>query len=101
MRISRNCDSQRPCHATSHCEQAVWKLIASSAHSSRNPIFSLTELGGIIGLTRKPAAELVVSFQITDLPLICHRVLQHAHEAHGYSRAWLILGFVELSREVL
>src|SRR5213596_2481248 len=76
-------------------------ICTSSRKKSLTSIFSLTELGGIIGLTRKPAAEPVVGLQITDLPLIGHRVLQYAHEAHGYSWEWLILGLVELSCEVL
>src|SRR5436309_1764589 len=77
------------------------RFVRRQEKKSLTSIFSLTELGGIIGLTRKPAAEPVVGLQITDLPLIGHRVLQYAHEAHGYSWEWLILGLVELSCEVL
>lgn len=38
----------------------------------------LPEAGGILGFTREPAAEPVVSLQVADLALVCHRVLQHA-----------------------
>ncbi len=38
----------------------------------------LAEAGGILGFAREPAAEPVVSLQVADLALVCHRVLQHA-----------------------
>src|SRR5206468_12427031 len=105
MRISRNGDSWRSYHTAWHrlqiCQEPIDDLYVVKKKKSLTSIFSLTELGGIIGLTRKPAAEPVVGLQITDLPLIGHRVLQYAHEAHGYSWEWLILGLVELSCEVL
>src|SRR5207237_9197276 len=76
-------------------------ICTSSRKKSLTSIFSLTELGGIIGLTRKPAAEPVVGLQITDLPLIGHRVLQYAHDAHGYCWVLLILVLVYLWSVVL
>ena len=36
---------------------------------------ALAEVGRILGLTWEPASELVVSLQVTDLPLVGHRVL--------------------------
>ena len=38
----------------------------------------LAEAGGILSFTREPAGEPVVSLQVADLALVCHRVLQHA-----------------------
>src|SRR5207245_9355079 len=77
------------------------RFVRCPRKKSLTSIFSLTELGGIIGLTREPAAEPVVGLQITDLPLSGHRGLQHAHEAHAYSRKWMIRGIVEPSCEGL
>jgi hypothetical protein len=55
----------------------------------------------ILGLAREPAAEAVVGFQITDLPFVGHGILQHADQAHSYRWARLILGFIELSCELV
>jgi hypothetical protein len=42
-----------------------------------NSFEDLLEAGGILGFTREPAAEPVVSLQVADLALVCHRVRQH------------------------
>ena len=61
----------------------------------------LAEAGGILSFTREPAGEPVVSLQVADLALVCHRVLQHAYQPHGYRRERLIPRFIELPRKIL
>ncbi len=58
----------------------------------------LANAGGILGFSREPAAEPVISFQVTDLALVGHGILQYADQAHGDSWQRLILGLVELPR---
>src|SRR5215510_207911 len=53
----------------------------------------------ILGLAREPAAEAVVGFQITDLPLVGHGIFQDADQAHSDRWPRVILGFIELSCE--
>ena len=43
----------------------------------------LADAHRILGLAREPAAEAVVGFQITDLPLVGHGILQDADQAHS------------------
>ena len=43
----------------------------------------LADARWIFGLAREPAAEAVVGFQITDLPLVGHGILQDADQAHS------------------
>src|SRR3989442_4018347 len=54
----------------------------------------------ILGLAREPAAEAVVGFQVTYLPLVAHRILQDADQAHGYRWPRVILRLIELPREL-
>ena len=57
----------------------------------------LTDARWILRLAREPAAVAVVGFQITDLPLVGHGILQ----AHSYRWPRVILGFIELSCELV
>ena len=61
----------------------------------------LADARWILGLARKPSTEAVVGFQITDLALVGHRVLQDAHQAHSYRWSRVILGLIELSCELV
>ena len=106
----RDASDLRPSYSTKsraisrNCSRAAKSSTISLAKNIgiRQPLpRALAEAGGILGLTREPAAEPVVSLQVADLPLVGHRVLQHADEAHGYGWEWLILGLVELPRKVL
>ena len=80
---------------------------ASRRHASRRSFVGssdqrfLANARGIIGLAREPAAEAVVGFQITDLPLVGHGILQDAHQAHGDRWPRVVLGLIELARELV
>jgi hypothetical protein len=69
--------------------------------SSHVSFGTLTEAGGILAFTRKPAAEPVISLQVTNLVLVGHCVFQNTDDAHRYGRKRLILRFVELPQQVL
>ena len=72
-------------------------------NGARRRVFSglLADARWILGLAREPAAEAVVGFQITDLPLVGHGILQDADQAHSYRWPRVILGFIELSCELV
>jgi hypothetical protein len=61
----------------------------------------LADARRILGLAREPAAEAVVGFQITDLPLVGHGILQDTDQANSYRWPRVISGFIELSCEVV
>jgi hypothetical protein len=72
-------------------------------NGARRRVFSglLADARWILGLAREPAAEAVVGFQITDLPLVGHGILQDADQAHSYRWPRVILGFIEFSCELI
>src|SRR5262245_2366238 len=76
---------------------------ADKAGRRQTKVFSsmLADARRILGLAREPAAEAVVRFQITDLPLVGHGILQDADQAHSHRWPRVILEFIELSCELV
>jgi hypothetical protein len=62
-----------------NCQASGYRLV--SADESSDGL--LADARWILGLAREPASEAVVGFQITDLPLVGHGILQDADQAHS------------------